>query len=95
LRGPGCSGFFGEVYGTAKLGPATGEERGFDRLREGDEQEADHFGDGGVVFGGKTAGLSVDVVGDGYGDVAGSLHFVFCLAARGVSSMDSVKESQK
>jgi hypothetical protein len=87
VRGPGFSGFFCEVYGTAKLGPATGEERGFDRLREGVEQEADHFGDGGVVFCGKTAGLAVDVVGDGYGDVADSLHFLFCLAARGVRSL--------
>ena len=87
LRGPGCSGFVGEVCGTAKQGPATGEARGLDRLRKGHEQEADHVGDGGVVLDGKTAGLAVEVVGNGYGDVADSLHFVFCLAARGVRSI--------
>jgi len=91
VRGPGGSGFVGEVCGTAKLGPATGEAGGFDRPREGQEQEADHFGDGGVVLGGKTAGLAVEVVGDCYGDVADSLHVLICLVARGISSMDSVR----
>jgi hypothetical protein len=51
--------------------------------------------DGRLGLGGKTAGLAVEVVGDGYGDVADSLHFVFCLATRGISSIDSVKELRK
>jgi hypothetical protein len=79
------------VGGTRELGPASGETSVLDRFREGQEQEADHFGDGGVVLGGKTAGLAVEVVGDGYGDVADSLHLLVCLAARGISSMDSVR----
>lgn len=88
-RGPGVSGLDGEICSTAKLRTAAGEARGFDRFREGHKQEADHVGDGGVVLGGKTACLAVEVVGDGYGDVADCLHLV-CLAARGISSMDSV-----
>ena len=86
MRGPWGSGFVGEVDGTAKLRPATGEASGFDRFRESHKQEANHVGDGGVVLGGKTACLAVEVVGDGYGDVAYSLHLLVFLAAHGISS---------
>jgi len=73
-RRPGGSGFVRKICGTAILGPASGEARCFYRFREGPEQKADHLSDGGVLLSSKTAGLAVEVIRDGYGDVAYSFH---------------------
>lgn len=38
-------------------------------VRQSLDEVGDHGGDGGVVLGGETARLAVEVDGDGYGDV--------------------------
>lgn len=58
------------------------ETGGFEGLREGHKEEADSVCDGGVVLGGDAAGLAVEVVGDGYGDVANESHG--CASRRGI-----------